>query len=77
MNITNNYTARCTTYIYCNSPVNFNCTATTDDEGAIYVNGKLVNTLVSCAATSVTLPFIKGVNCLEVFYTEASGGDGW
>ena len=41
------------------------------------MNGNLVATLISCELTNVVLPFKKGVNCLEVFYHEASGGDGW
>lgn len=77
MNIADSYTARCTTYIYCDTAVNFNCSVVTDDAGAVYINGNLVNTIVSCAETAMVIPFIKGVNCLEVFYTEGSGGDGW
>lgn len=72
-----NYTARCTIYIYCPNQIDYSCTVKIDDAGAVYINGTFIKTLVSCENTSITIPFQKGANCLEVFYTEGSGGDGW
>ena len=72
-----NYTARCTTYLYCPEAISYECKAATDDGGAVYINGDLVTILVSCQETNIIIPFKKGVNCLEMFYTEGSGGDGW
>lgn len=71
------YTARCTTYIYCDNNITYDCQAETDDAGAVYINGIFIKTLASCEITDITIPFQKGINCLEVFYTEGSGGDGW
>ncbi len=71
------YTARCTTYIYCDNNITYDCQVETDDAGAVYINGTFIKTLVSCEITDITIPFQKGINCLEVFYTEGSGGDGW
>lgn len=73
----NSYTARCTTYVYCPEKIDYTCTINTDDAGAVYINGEIIMTTPSVTTTSITIPFKKGVNCLEVFYTEGSGGDGW
>ena len=77
MNITDSYTARCTTYVYAVSDINFPCQACTDDNGRVFCNGTLVGSITSCTVTNITLPLKKGVNCIEVYYTEGSGGDGW
>lgn len=71
------YTGRATTYIYCSSNITYSTTFMTDDAGALFINGSLVATVASCAPTAVTIPFVKGINCLEAFYTEGAGGDGW
>lgn len=72
-----NYTARCTIYIYCPNQIDYSCTIQTDDDGAVYINGTFITTTVSCKYTSITIPFQKGANCLEVFYTDGTGEDGW
>lgn len=71
------YTGRATIYIYCDTNVTYSTTFMTDDTGALYLNGTLITTVTSCVPTEVTIPFLKGINCLEAFYTEGSGGDGW
>lgn len=77
LDISNSYTARCTTYIYCPVAIDYSCTVATDDAGAVYINGTFIKTLVSCEETAITIPFQAGANCLEVFYTEGTGDDGW
>lgn len=77
MNKADSYTARCTTYIYALRDIDFPCTCSTDDAGRMFVNGVQVASIASCAVVDVTLPLKKGANCIEVFYTEGSGGDGW
>lgn len=72
-----NYTARCTIYIYCPNQIDYSCIIQTDDDGAVYINGTFITTTVSCKNTSITIPFQKGANCLEVFYTDGTGEDGW
>lgn len=71
------YTARCTIYAYCANNVDYTTTFVTDDAGALYLNGSLISTNASCTPVTVTLPFLKGINCIEAFYTEGSSGDGW
>ena len=77
MSKADNYTARCTIYIYCPSAVDYNCTVKTNDAGAVYINSTFITTLAVNKDTSITIPFQKGVNCLEVFYTEATQREGW
>lgn len=49
----------------------------TDDDGVLFVNGKHIVTTASCRSTNVSFPLKKGINCIEAFWTEGSGGDGW
>lgn len=71
------YTGRATIYAYCSQNITYQTTFMTDDAGALYLNGQLVKTVASCAPTAVTMQFLKGINCIECFWTEGAGGDGW
>lgn len=77
MNMTDSYTAKCTTNVLVDKDKNLTFTITTDDASAIYVNKTLITNLTTCVATSVTLPLKAGWNEIIVIYTEGSGGDGW
>ena len=77
MNMTDSYTAKCTTNVYVDSDKNLTFTVTTDDASSIFVNKTLIASLATCTATSVTLPLKQGWNEIIVIYTEGSGADGW
>ena len=77
MNMTDSYTAKCTTNVLVDIDKNLTFTVTTDDASAIYVNKTLIANLATCTATSVTLPLKAGWNEIIVIYTEGSGADGW
>lgn len=77
MNIADSYTARCT--IYCDAKAAFTTelTCSTDDAGYVYLNDSPIGSIASCTNVKFTFNFIKGINKLEFYYTEGSGGDGW
>jgi len=77
LNIADSYSAKCTTYIWIDAPFTATVIFETDDNGSVTLNDQLCGDLDSCAATAVNLTFVKGVNKLEVCYTEGSGSDGW
>lgn len=77
MAIADNYSAKCTTYLYFEEATTLSISFTTDDEGSVTLNGNLLGTLTSCQAKSISCPFVKGRNELIVCYAEGSGGDGW
>ena len=72
-----NYTAKATTYIYSDINKSFSCSLTTDDAGALFVNGVASGTIASCVASTVTISLKPGWNTIEVIYTENGGKDGW
>lgn len=73
-----NYTARCSTYIYCTQDYNYSAIVQTDDQSCVYLNGTfLVYVESSNTDTTVTLPFKRGVNLLEIIYRENTGKDGY
>lgn len=73
----NNYTGRATCYVYCANDLTYTSTFMTDDDGVLFINGKHIVTTESCRSTNVSFPLKKGINCIEAFWTEGSGGDGW
>lgn len=77
MNLGDNYIGHAKTNVYLDSDYALTTSLTTDDAGAIYLNGILVTTTVSCTAKSITLNFKAGWNTIEVLYLEVSGGDGF
>lgn len=77
MNIGDNYTARCTTYVWCSKPTIINATVITRDNGSVYINDTLLGEVDADTETMVEFPCVKGMNKLVVLYTEATGTDGW
>lgn len=63
-------------YVYCSQDYTLSTTFWSDDEGRICLNGSSIATSASCANTTVSLPFKKGLNHVEMFFSEQSGGDG-
>lgn len=72
-----NYIARCTTYVYCNADIDYEAKIKTDDDSCTFLNGVFIINNPNTTETSAILPFKKGANCLEVFYHEKTGDDGW
>lgn len=62
-------------YVYCNKDYTLNTSFFTDDAGRIYLNGSSITTSTSCQTKSVSLPFKKGLNHVEIMFQEGSGGD--
>lgn len=77
MNLGDNYIGHAKTNVYLDSDYSLTISLTTDDAGAIYLNGVLVTSTVSCTAKSITLNLKAGWNTVEVLYLEISGGDGF
>ena len=76
-NFGDNYTGRATCYVYCANDITYSTAFITDDAGALYVNGTHIVTTASCTSVNVSFNLKKGINCIEAFWTEATGGDGW
>lgn len=62
-------------WVYCNRNYTLSTTAWTDDAGRVYLNNSSITTTVSCTGKTVSLPFKAGLNHLEIFFTEGTGGD--
>lgn len=77
INIGDNYTARATTYVWCSKPTIVNASVLTDDNGAVYLNDQLLCDTDTGVETMVELQLVKGMNKLNVLYTEKTGSDGW
>lgn len=78
MNIADSYSAKCTTYLYCQEDCTVLMKFETDDAGEVYLNGEFICSITSCTWTAVQeLSFHAGENELIICYTEGSGGDGW
>ena len=78
MNLADSYTARCTTWCYCPSAFSQSITFNSDDASTTWLNGTKIATCSAYNdAKTVTVEFKAGWNCLQVCYTEGSGGDGW
>lgn len=74
--ISSNYSAIVTSYIYCLESFDITISFGTDDAGTLYVNGQQVaQSNVSLTNASISLK--KGENIFQICYTEGSGGDGW
>lgn len=71
-----NYIARCTTYIYSKKAIDLTFTFSTDDDSCLYLNGVFVRSNPNTTPQTAVLQFKKGVNIVEVFYREITGGDG-
>lgn len=63
-------------YVYCTQAYTLSTSFWTDDPGRIYLNGSSRATCGSCVTTSVSLPFKKGLNHVEILFYEWEGGDG-
>ena len=74
-----NYSARCTTYVWCDRPIILNITFATDNNGSVALNDVTLTEIDSGSANAKTVEcsFVKGMNKLQVCYTEDTGGDGW
>ena len=77
MGIGDNYSAKCTTYVWASEPFSTTIIFYTDDNGSVTLNDQTLSTLTSCTATAVDMTFVKGANKLEVCYTEGTSSDGW
>ncbi len=78
MNIANTYTAKCTTYLYCNSPTTISVKFITDDNGLVLLNDTTITSVTSTKWTSAqSLTLQPGENKLVIYYTEGTGSDGW
>jgi len=77
INIGDNYTARATTYIWCKKPTIVHATFITQDNGSIYINDINYGDLDSGQGTMVDMQLVKGMNKINVLYTEGTGSDGW
>ena len=72
-----NYTGRATCYVYCANDLTYTSAFITDDEGALFVNGTHIVTTATCSSVNVSFALKKGINCIEAFWTEGTGGDGF
>ena len=72
-----NYIGIVTTYLYCNSDYTYTAANIAhDDGGSIYVNGTLVYSNGSgSSSNSVSLPFKKGWNRIDLLWAEEGSGD--
>lgn len=70
------YTALYTTYVMCQEGFSMTFNITTDDNGAVYLNGNHLIDVPSCETVAVDFDFLKGINKIDICYTEGSGGDG-
>lgn len=78
INVADNYTAKCVTYVWCSKPFKSSLTLVTDDQGDMYLNGALIcETNSPNTAVKSNVEFAKGRNELIVCYREGTGGDGW
>ena len=77
MNISDGYSAIATCYVYFEKAVTVVLTQTSDDQGALYIDSKLVATNESCATTTTSYTFTKGEHKVQMCYTEGAGADGW
>lgn len=77
MNMADSYSGKATTWLYFDKDITLSISYTTDDAGTVTINDTHIGNLASCAATTLSSPFKKGWNKLEICYTEGSGGDGW
>ena len=75
--IGDNYTARATTYVWCKKPTIVHASFVTDDNGAVYINDNLIGDLDSGQVTMVDMQLVKGMNKVNVLYTDKTGSDGW
>lgn len=64
---------RASTYAVFSDDTTADVTITTDDGGALYINGVLVQQYVTCRATKTTLHFKKGINAVEFYLNEYTG----
>ena len=62
-------------YVYCSQNYTLSTTLFTDDAGTIFLNGSQIATSASCTNKTVSLPFKKGLNHVEITFNEGSGGD--
>lgn len=69
------YLGRLTTYLYFSAASDFTTTAYSDDGSTIYLNEKMVASILTCANTEITLNFKKGWNKLVWVFNENTGGD--
>lgn len=78
MAIGDSYTAKCQTYLYCDTAKDIAINFISDDAGTVWLNKTQITTITSCAWTgNITCSFKAGWNELVVLYTESTGGDGW
>lgn len=77
LNITDNYSALCRTYLLFNEDTTLQIAFATDDGGTVTLNGTQIAQLTSTISTQVVCNFKAGWNELVVCYTEGGGGDGW
>lgn len=78
MNISDNYSAKCTAYGYSEKDQTVSLVQATDDGGTLTINDVQYKETASCTATTISdVPIKKGWNKIEVCYREGSGGDGW
>lgn len=63
-------------YVYCSEAYTLSTTLWTDDAGTIFLNGSQIATSASCTNKTVSLPFKKGLNHVEITFNEGRGGDG-
>lgn len=72
------YSAKCVTYLYCDTAKTLSINFVSDDDGTVWLNGTQLATITTCTWTgNVACPFKQGWNELVVVYTEGSGADGW
>lgn len=62
-------------WVYCSRNYTLSTNVFTDDAGRVYLNNSSLTTTESCKQKSVSIPFKKGLNHLEIFFTEGTGGD--
>ena len=62
-------------YVYCSQDYTLSVTAFTDDEGSVWLNGSQVTTLATCEKKTFNMSFKKGLNHVEIAFSEQSGGD--
>lgn len=78
LNYGDNYIGYAKTFVYFNSAYTWNTTFAFDNGATLYVNAKEVFKAASASSgTSISIPFVKGWNAVEVVWNETTGNDGF
>ena len=72
-----NYSMKCSTWVYFSEDYSTTITVTSDDAHNSYLNGVKVGGSTSTASTSTIFNFKKGWNNVIICYEEKTGGDGF